>query len=672
VRKASSFTDMGGRNSKALSYYAPDGNLIIVKSQRQAAKAQYSFVSAHDGYVNSGDECYLINAEWIENWTSFVTATSKNPGVIDNHKLCDISGKDESLTATMKSGLLPKTDFRPINKTMWEYFYGLYGGGPVLVLFVPENMTPKQYQNGSWVKHCDIAALVTVIIPSLKPKQFVRKVKPTNQEEIAQQNTNMIANNMLHDLGKSKMASAKKLDGEINQSNAESIAMHMNRDLGKKKMEEARKMDAEVNAGNAEIAASLFAGEMANKALREAKQKEEEQNKAAMEAAANIMGAAISSQKLREAKDADERAKMEQTRNLLSAMSRMGAKTRFKEALKNKLMDVAEEAAACMLQCAWRGKLAQRKMLAQRAHKQRMLEEGYARKLQCAYRARLARRRAERLKEEKRILKEYGYARKLQNAWRRKKSRDRVNQLKAERQRLREEGCALIVQSSWRIRKAKRKAAALKAERQRLREEGAALMLQSAWRIKQARRKMGGLRQARDDEIKRKKEEEERKLAHATLIITKLLLRLACRLRLRRTVSQYPQIFRVFIHKAVNLQAADITGTSDPYVFVAGVSAGQTVSLYKTKYKSMTLNPVWDEEAYVCHVRRSDSIVLTVVDNDLVGSHDFLGQVSFVFMRTRVRVTIVGTAGRNSAKQDLKGVFRADCYKHLRFERVRR
>jgi hypothetical protein len=39
-----------------------------------------------------------------------------------------------------------------------------------------------------------------------------------------------------------------------------------------------------------------------------------------------------------------------QARNLLSGMSRMGAKTRFKEAVKRGLDDVAADAAACMLQ----------------------------------------------------------------------------------------------------------------------------------------------------------------------------------------------------------------------------------------------------------------------------------------------------------------------------------
>ena len=75
---------------------------------------------------------------------------------------------------------------------------------------------------------------------------------------------------------------------------------------------------------------------------------------------------------------------------------------------------MAKEAAACMLQCAWRGKLAQRKVVLQKAERQRLLEEGYARKLQSAYRARLARKKALALKAEKQRLREAGYARKLQ------------------------------------------------------------------------------------------------------------------------------------------------------------------------------------------------------------------------------------------------------------------
>jgi hypothetical protein len=163
---------MGGSNSKGLSYYAPDGNLIVLKhNSKHDGKKEYTFVSAHDGYLNAGDECYLIHAQWIESWTSFVQAVAKAPGPITNHLLCDITplhpgkkdDKNAEVVAFIKRGLLPKTDFRPIKKIVWEYFFKLYGGGPVMVLFVPNDMTPKQYQNGSWVKHCDIASLTTVV-----------------------------------------------------------------------------------------------------------------------------------------------------------------------------------------------------------------------------------------------------------------------------------------------------------------------------------------------------------------------------------------------------------------------------------------------------------------------------------------------------------------------------
>jgi hypothetical protein len=191
-------------------------------------------------------------------------------------------------------------------------------------------------------------------------------------------------------------------------------------------------------------------------------------------------------------------------------------------------------------------------------------------------------------------------------------------------------------------------------------------MLQSAWRIKQAKSRVHGLKKARDDEIRRKQEEEARrlaeearKLANATSVIAKIFLRLVMRLRVRRNVAQYPQIFRVTVHKAVELAAADLTGTSDPYVIVAGVNtqSGTTVSSFKTKHKSMTLNPVWDEETYVCYVRKNDSIVLTVVDHDLVGAHDFLGQVTIPLTSapTNSQVNPTGNSGNSSnARRDSK------------------
>lgn len=79
----------------------------------------------------------------------------------------------------------------------------------------------------------------------------------------------------------------------------------------------------------------------------------------------------------------------------------MGAKARFFAALKAGQHDIAEAAAAVMLQGAWRAKCARRRMLLKKAEKERLREEGYAKKIQCRYRARLARKKVEAIKIQK-------------------------------------------------------------------------------------------------------------------------------------------------------------------------------------------------------------------------------------------------------------------------------
>jgi hypothetical protein len=89
----------------------------------------------------------------------------------------------------------------------------------------------------------------------------------------------------------------------------------------------------------------------------------------------------------------------------MEMMKGMGAKQRFKAAMKAGKMDVARTAAAVMVQGAYRSKLARRRMLVQKAHKEKLRMEGYAKKIQCRYRARLARKRMEKIKAEKLAIK---------------------------------------------------------------------------------------------------------------------------------------------------------------------------------------------------------------------------------------------------------------------------
>lgn len=96
----------------------------------------------------------------------------------------------------------------------------------------------------------------------------------------------------------------------------------------------------------------------------------------------------------------------------------MGAKARFFAALKQGNKKVAREAAAVMLQGAWRSKVARRRMVLKKQEKEQKLRSGYARKIQSRYRARLARKKVEAIKKEKLLIKQKLCVLKVQCAWR--------------------------------------------------------------------------------------------------------------------------------------------------------------------------------------------------------------------------------------------------------------
>ena len=138
---------------------------------------------------------------------------------------------------------------------------------------------------------------------------------------------------------------------------------------------------------------------------------EKEANEAAAVAIANQLAADLAEKKIEEARQAGIAAQEAQERQIMESFKGMGAKLRFRAAIKEGKMDVAEDAAACMLQGTWRAKCARRKMQFKKAEKQRLMEEGQARKLQSLYRCRLARKSVAAKREEKRKLIEAEEAR---------------------------------------------------------------------------------------------------------------------------------------------------------------------------------------------------------------------------------------------------------------------
>eukprot|EP01031_Cornospumella_fuschlensis_P039380 gene39380-47936_t len=435
------------------AYYAPSGELVSYeRPKKHSSRREYDFVSVQDAKrFGENDECYLLCTIWHEMWLNFVLKKTKRaPGLIDNYVLLD--ARRERLRPNVK----PKKDFRPINKSVWEFFFHLYGGGPVITLRVPGGFTEEEYLKGTWMKKLVFDQLVTIIHPGPHPTR--ESVCDTNNpmvdsSPLAASNAALAANLMLRDLGKAKFEEAKQVQQEINQGNADAIAMMMNKDRGKAM-------------------------------LQEGLQKEKEQNEAMSHAIAHQFAENTANQKLKEAQAAKEQSEKSQNASTISVLAKGSLKKQFKATVQAKNVKLMRDLAARMLQNAWAGKKARKRVQVMKAQRQRLLEDGYARKLQSRYRAHLAKRRMARLK--------------------------------AEKQRLKEEGCAIIVQSAWRIKQARRKVAALKLKKQRLLEEGAALKLQAAWRIKQAKERVS--------QLKADRSKKQAAVAKATKVIAKVLI----------------------------------------------------------------------------------------------------------------------------------------------------
>lgn len=111
------------------AYYSTSGELVsFERPKKHSAKREYQYVQLEDAKrFRPNDECYLLCTSWHESWLDFVLKRTKMPPpAIDNLILLE----NDMLRPNAK----PKKDFRPINRVVWEYFFTLYGGGPVILM----------------------------------------------------------------------------------------------------------------------------------------------------------------------------------------------------------------------------------------------------------------------------------------------------------------------------------------------------------------------------------------------------------------------------------------------------------------------------------------------------------------------------------------------------------
>ncbi|PJF16913.1 Doa4p [Paramicrosporidium saccamoebae] len=75
--------------------------------------------------IKPGEFWYLISSEWLVAWGQFKSTCAPPPGPISNDRL--MRGTEP------RPNLLRGTHYRGVNRNVWHYFHGVYGGGPVLV-----------------------------------------------------------------------------------------------------------------------------------------------------------------------------------------------------------------------------------------------------------------------------------------------------------------------------------------------------------------------------------------------------------------------------------------------------------------------------------------------------------------------------------------------------------
>lgn len=75
--------------------------------------------------IAAGELWYLISSDWLIQWSQFKSGAAALPGPISNDQLMQSSTEP-------RPNLVRGTHYRGINQKVWDYFYKIYGGGPII------------------------------------------------------------------------------------------------------------------------------------------------------------------------------------------------------------------------------------------------------------------------------------------------------------------------------------------------------------------------------------------------------------------------------------------------------------------------------------------------------------------------------------------------------------
>lgn len=120
-------------------------------SKKHNPKTEYQKVkSFHQAQPKPGEFWYAISAKWISNWLLFIAkphaSNQVEPGEICNQELLDDAGN------SIRKDVNIKTHFRLINQRTWDFYVERYGGGPTIVVRVPQDCDNAT----EWIKSIEL------------------------------------------------------------------------------------------------------------------------------------------------------------------------------------------------------------------------------------------------------------------------------------------------------------------------------------------------------------------------------------------------------------------------------------------------------------------------------------------------------------------------------------
>lgn len=78
--------------------------------------------------IGEGEFWYLMDSNWLHQWNAFKSGSQGPPGPITNTRLF----KSNTTPNVLRDNLSRGIHYRGVNERVWNYFYGIYGGGPII------------------------------------------------------------------------------------------------------------------------------------------------------------------------------------------------------------------------------------------------------------------------------------------------------------------------------------------------------------------------------------------------------------------------------------------------------------------------------------------------------------------------------------------------------------